>query len=167
MPTLIASGTTQILLATGVGVVAIVIGGIGVGLANQGGNEAKALDLLRAARMFDPSSAYVVRNLVILLHGQGVRRVNALTSHNPNVYGRSTEMGEAVAMLEEAVLIGTDWLARNRDQDIRALVEKVVGDYTLVKNRWGSLTTGSPRFGSVPDPSLEGALALVRRLNVL
>jgi hypothetical protein len=30
MPPIIASGTTQILLATGVGVVAIVVGGIGV-----------------------------------------------------------------------------------------------------------------------------------------
>jgi hypothetical protein len=47
VPAILASGTTQILLATGVGVAAILIGGIGIYATLGGEDRAQLLVLLR------------------------------------------------------------------------------------------------------------------------
>jgi tetratricopeptide (TPR) repeat protein len=137
---------------------AVVLAGIGIGIANAGKDLPKAMNLLRAARMFDPASSYVIKNLVAILNSQGIKVLELLqvagigarggyAGWDANIgpgssrFGSGLEFNEAAILavsaelMEEAQAIGQAWLNHNRDNEVRDLVKQVSQNLSLVKQR--------------------------------
>jgi tetratricopeptide (TPR) repeat protein len=165
-----ALGRVGELISAIAGELAMVTAGIGIALANKNSSDDRSAGLLRAARMLDPDSRHVTRNLMVVLHGQAIRALERQQAIG--ALGSLNSGNNTIALIQEAVLAGKTWLGQHYDAEIRDLVDKMSADLNLLlqrqpSRRWGSTWPDLLDAPSLSTPTVENALELLERQNLL
>lgn len=160
---------TREMIISVAGDLAILLAGMGVERFNRSVETDKAADLLRAARMLDPATASITRNLIVVLHGVAVAKVEA--SRHQYSY-QSNQFAESIELMEEAQLTGRAWLNRGEDREIRDLVVKIGADIEILSRGVSSYGRSSKWHNSstvmaLMDPSMDDGLALLRNKSLI